>query len=475
MSQNVVAGFLIDGVFKPVTSTFRLPVDLGASVALSGDLEIGGVYLQDFSGNRVAVNGDSLKIDGSSVTQPVSLVSVPLATGAATSSKQDDQTTALAAISSSNSSSDTHLAAIDTRLAGTLPVSLASLPALAAGSNNIGHVTVDNASLAVTGAFYQVTQPVSGTFWQTTQPISVASLPLPALAATSTLQSTINTTLGSPFQAGGSIGNTSFGISGTLPAFAATPTFTVGNSSLAVTGTFWQSTQPISVASLPLPSLAATSTLQTSIGATDHADAAAINATLGSPFQAGGSIGNSSFGISGTLPAFTSTPTFNLGTLNGAATTSGQSAIIAAIGTPMQTTGGTVGLVAGSAVIGHVIFDNATLAVTGSFYQATQPVSATALPLPSNAAQETGGNLATIVQSVAALDKPVGADEDSVRRCLNSIEALLQSVDLRLRELPLNIAIALNQTLNVSGGPIRFSNTDSFDSFAFDSTKVLTN
>jgi hypothetical protein len=43
-----------------------------------------------------------------------------------------------------------------------------------------------------------------------TQPVSAASLPLPTGAATSTLQTTINTTLGTPFQAGGSIGNTSF-------------------------------------------------------------------------------------------------------------------------------------------------------------------------------------------------------------------------------------------------------------------------
>ena len=36
-------------------------------------------------------------------------------------------------------------------------------------------------SVAVTGTFWQATQPVSGTFWQATQPISVASLPaLPA-------------------------------------------------------------------------------------------------------------------------------------------------------------------------------------------------------------------------------------------------------------------------------------------------------
>jgi len=47
----------------------------------------------------------------------------------------------------------------------------------------------------------------------TTQPISAASLPLPTGAATNAELITINTTLGSPFQVGGSIGNTSFGAS----------------------------------------------------------------------------------------------------------------------------------------------------------------------------------------------------------------------------------------------------------------------
>ena len=78
---------------------------------------------------------------------------------------------------------------------------------------------------------------------------------------------------------------------------------------IAVTGTFFQATQPVSAASLPLPTGAAT---QTTL--------ASILTNLGSPFQAGGSIGNTSFGISGTLPAFAATPTFNLGTLNGAST-----------------------------------------------------------------------------------------------------------------------------------------------------------
>lgn len=161
----------------PVDSENPLPVKLNASVALTGDFEIGGVYLQDSSGNKVAVSGNSLKIDGSSVTQPVSMVNIPLATGAATSSKQDDQTAALTAISGYTNSANTHLAAIDTKLAG---------------------------SVAVTGAFFQATQPVSGTFWQATQPVSIAAMP-----------------------------------------------------STPVTGVFYQATQPISALTLPLPSNAA--------------------------------------------------------------------------------------------------------------------------------------------------------------------------------------------------------------------------
>lgn len=53
-------------------------------------------------------------------------------------------------------------------------------------------------------------------------------------------------------------------IVGTLPAYAATPTFNIGTApTIAVTGTFFQGTQPISAASLPLPTGAATSANQT--------------------------------------------------------------------------------------------------------------------------------------------------------------------------------------------------------------------
>jgi hypothetical protein len=54
------------------------------------------------------------------------------------------------------------------------------------GTGSNLHVAVDSApTTAVTGTFWQATQPVSGTFWQSTQPVSLASLP--ALAAGSSL------------------------------------------------------------------------------------------------------------------------------------------------------------------------------------------------------------------------------------------------------------------------------------------------
>lgn len=56
----------------------------------------------------------------------------------------------------------------------------------------------------------------------------------------------------------------------------------------------------------------------------------------------------------------------------------------------------------------------ASVAVTGTFWQATQPISASALPLPSNAAQETGGNLATLVARTPALGAAAAAASSPV-------------------------------------------------------------
>ncbi len=128
-----------------------------------------------------------------------------------------------------------------------LDVDVTRLPALVASSAIIGAVTQSGTwnvgtvttltgitnSVAVTGTFWQATQPVSlassvavtGTFWQATQPISAASLPLPTGAATSALQA------GGLPAALGTGGGLKVDGSGTA---------------LPVSGTFWQATQPVS-------------------------------------------------------------------------------------------------------------------------------------------------------------------------------------------------------------------------------------
>lgn len=98
---------------------------------------------------------------------------------------------------------------------------------------------------------------------------------------------------------------------------------TISNASLAVTGTFWQTTQPVSIASVPLPTNAAQETggnlaqVTVDLGApgatacaTDTGSCSTnqqlqraiqrlttLITTMGSPFQAGGSIGNTTFAV----------------------------------------------------------------------------------------------------------------------------------------------------------------------------------
>jgi hypothetical protein len=149
---------------------------------------------------------------------------------------------------------------------------------------------------------FPATQAVTGTFWQATQPISAASLPLPTGAATAANQSTangylssmdtsllglggiftgLNQEIGQPSLANGFLllaenpsGNAvavKSNASGELITVASGTTAVSGSVSVsnfpvsqAVTGTFWQATQPVSAASLPLPSGAATAAWQSS-------------------------------------------------------------------------------------------------------------------------------------------------------------------------------------------------------------------
>lgn len=102
------------------------------------------------SGGKPVVD-EPISVDDNNASLTVDVGSSALPSGAATAARQD--------------TGNTSLAAIDSKLGATLTVSVSG-------------------SVAVTG-----------TFWQSTQPVSAASLPLPSGAATSSNQSTAITSL----------------------------------------------------------------------------------------------------------------------------------------------------------------------------------------------------------------------------------------------------------------------------------------
>ena len=92
--------------------------------------------------------------------------------------------------------------------------------------------------------------PVSGTFWQATQPVSAVSLPLPTDASTSALQTTGNSSLSS--------------IDAKTPSLSSGRVPVESNLVQGLTDTQLRaSAVPVSAASLPLPTGAATSAAQT--------------------------------------------------------------------------------------------------------------------------------------------------------------------------------------------------------------------
>lgn len=93
--------------------------------------------------NQGTAGATAWKVDGSGVTQPISVVSLPLPSGASTSALQ--------------TTGNTSLSSIDGKLTTT--------------ANGV-KVDGSAATQPVSGTFWQAVQPVSGTFWQATQPVS---------------------------------------------------------------------------------------------------------------------------------------------------------------------------------------------------------------------------------------------------------------------------------------------------------------
>lgn len=206
-------------------------------------------------------------------------------------------------------------------------VSISNFPATQPIS---GTVTVGNASIAVTGTFYQATQPVSiatmpttpvtGTFWQATQPVSASSLPLPSGAATESTLSGIKTDTDKL-------------------TFTSTRLLVDGSGvTQPVSGTFFQATQPVSATSLPLPTGAATeSTLSSLNGKVTAVNTGAV--TISTALPAGTNVighivadSGSTTAVTGNVSVIQSTGT-NLHTVVDSGTVTVSGTVTANIGT----------------------------------------------------------------------------------------------------------------------------------------------
>lgn len=127
------------------------------------------------------------------------------------------------------------------------------------------------------------------------------------------------------------IANTSFGISGTLPAFASTPTVNIGTTgTIPVSGTFWQATQPVSLASVPSHAVtnagtfAVQSTNQANSGV-DIGDVTINNASGGSAVNI--QDGGNSITVDGSLTNISGTISLPTGASTSALQTSGNTTL----------------------------------------------------------------------------------------------------------------------------------------------------
>lgn len=269
-----------------------------------------------------------------------------------------------------------------------LPVSISS--DIEIGAVELKNATTDDRASIINSAptteFGLVTRNIpSGT-----QPVSAASLPLPTGAATETTLGTIDADTGNISTKidtiAGAVSGTEMQVDVlTMPTttvqatnldirdltFAADKVDVSGSTGIGVTGTFFQATQPVSAATLPLPTGAATSALQTQPGV-DIGDVTVNNA-------AGAAAVNIQDGGNAITVDSVDLDIRNL-----------------VFATDKVDVSGSTGV-----------------GVTGTFFQATQPVSAASLPLPSGAATETtlasidAGIPAALGQTTMAASLPV--------------------------------------------------------------------
>lgn len=266
-------------------------------------------------------------------------------------------------------------------------------------------------------------QKVAGTFWQAIQPVSIKE-PLEVMligGAGSAITGLTDTELrATPLSVIGTVvtgGLTDTQLRATPVPISGTVTSNVGTGTRPVSGTFWQATQPVSAASLPLPAGAAIAANQQTNAITD----AQIRAT---PLPVSGTI--TANAGSGTLAVSAA----SLPLPAGAATAAKQPALGTA-----GTASADVLTVQGKASMTPLLTDGSAT---------TQPVSAAALPLPAGAA--TAANQ----QSNALTDAQLRATPVPVSGTVTATTGGLTDTQLRATPVPVSGTVTTSPPSNAS-------------------------
>ena len=346
-----------------VTVTQATAANLNATV--TGTVELGATSLAALENISVTIPG-TVDLGTVSLTALESITAVSGTPGNFQSKVYGAVTTSAPTYTNAtdNALSLTTTGSLRVSVTDALPAGTNAIGKLAANDGvDIGDVTINNTSIAVTGTFWQATQPVSGTVAATQ-------------SGTWTVQpgNTANTT---PWLIRPSDGTNSVAIKAASTAAAATdPALVVAISP--------NNTVPVSLASVPTHAVTQSGTWNVGLSAGSNAI---------------GSITNTSFAStqSGTWtvqPGNTANTTPWLTKLNdGTNSVAIKAASTAALATDPAlvvaiSPNNTVGLSAGTNAIGKlaandgvdigdVTINNASIAVTGTFWQATQPVSGT--------------------------------------------------------------------------------------------------
>jgi hypothetical protein len=338
-------------------SVASLPLPSGASTSAlqtTGNASLASIDSKLTS--PIAVSGPVTDVELRAAPVPVSAASLPLPTGAATSANQATEIASLSSIDSKLTTTNSSLASID---AG-IPVSLgqttmaASMPVVISSDQSAVPVSITGTISLPTGAATAAKQDTGNASLASidsklTSPLTVTG-PLTdvQLRASAVPVSLTSTTITGSVAVTGPLTNTELRatpvpVSGTVTANAGTGTFTVDGSAV---------TQPVSAASLPLPTGASTSALQTA----GNASLSSIDTKLTAPLSVTGPLTDTQ--LRATPVPVSGTVTANLGTIAGVATETTLSSLLTELQLKADLT-------------------------------ETQPVSAASLPLPTGAATST--------------------------------------------------------------------------------------